>query len=54
VQELQVFVAPKIFGGAGAKTPVEGIGVELPSEAAVLHMEQVTPIGEDLLIVYRR
>jgi diaminohydroxyphosphoribosylaminopyrimidine deaminase/5-amino-6-(5-phosphoribosylamino)uracil reductase len=54
VQELQVFVAPKIFGGAGAKSPVEGIGVELPAQAAVLHMESVTSIGEDLLIVYRR
>jgi diaminohydroxyphosphoribosylaminopyrimidine deaminase/5-amino-6-(5-phosphoribosylamino)uracil reductase len=54
VQELQVFVAPKIFGGSGAKTPVEGTGVELPSEASVFHMERVTPIGEDLLIVYRR
>jgi diaminohydroxyphosphoribosylaminopyrimidine deaminase/5-amino-6-(5-phosphoribosylamino)uracil reductase len=54
VQELQVFVAPKIFGGAGAKTPVEGLGVELPSEAVQLHMETVRSVGEDLLIVYRR
>jgi diaminohydroxyphosphoribosylaminopyrimidine deaminase/5-amino-6-(5-phosphoribosylamino)uracil reductase len=53
VQELQVFVAPKIFGGAGAKTPVEGIGVELPSAAVSFHLEKMRQIGADLLMEYK-
>ena len=36
VKEVQAFVAPKLFGGVAGKTPVEGIGVELPSEAVEL------------------
>ena len=52
VHEVKAFVAPKLFGGAGAKTPVEGIGVELPDQAVKLSIKQVTAVGEDLLIEY--
>ena len=52
VHEVKAFVAPKLFGGAGAKTPVEGIGVELPDQAVRLCVKQVTTVGEDLLIEY--
>ena len=37
VKEVQAFVAPKLFGGVAGKTPVEGIGVEFPSEACLLY-----------------
>lgn len=50
VQEVQAYVAPKIFGGAGAKTPVEGAGVLTPQEAYRLSDIRVRPVGEDLLI----
>lgn len=53
VHEVKAFVAPKLFGGEGAKTPVEGSGVELPQQAVKLVMERVTPVGEDLLIEYK-
>lgn len=52
VHEVKAFVAPKLFGGAGAKTPVEGNGVELPDQAVRLSLEKVTTVGEDLLIEY--
>lgn len=52
VQEVKVFVAPKLFGGEKAKTPVTGRGVELPSEAIEMSLKKVSQIGEDLLLEY--
>lgn len=54
VQELQVYVAPKIFGGAEAKTAVEGTGVESPAEAFLFHLVETEQIGEDLLLRYKK
>ena len=54
VQELQVYVAPKIFGGADAKTAVEGTGVESPAEAFLFHLVDTEQIGQDLLLRYRK
>ena len=51
VREVKAFIAPKIFGGGG-RTPVEGTGVELPSEARRLHLDKITRIGGDLLLEY--
>lgn len=53
VQEVKVFVAPKLFGGRGAKAPVEGIGVSEPDGAVGLKLESVSQIGEDLLLEYQ-
>lgn len=53
VKEVKVFIAPKLFGGAGAKSPVTGIGVETPGQSACLKLEKISPIGEDLLLEYR-
>ena len=36
VQRVQAYIAPKLFGGAAAKSPVEGLGVELPAQAVRL------------------
>ena len=52
VQEVKVFLAPKIFGGNG-RTPVAGQGVAMPSEAAELQLENVSRIGEDILLEYK-
>ena len=52
VQEVNAFVAPKIFGGK-ARSPVEGTGVDLPQEALQMEMKQVRQVGGDLLITYR-
>ncbi len=53
VQELKVFIAPKIFGGKEAKTPVSGVGVELPDQGTAFVLEKTSVIGEDFLLEYR-
>ena len=52
VQEIKAFIAPKIFGGGG-KSPVEGMGIQVPAEAQLLELEEIQKIGEDLLLEYR-
>ena len=52
VNEICAFIAPKIFGGAGAKTPVSGIGVAHPAEAVMLTLRQMETIGDDLMLRY--
>lgn len=52
VNKLQVYLAPKIFGGATAKTPVEGLGVELPSEAFQFMDRKIKIFGEDICLEY--
>lgn len=54
VNALKVFIAPKIFGGKEAKTPVGGIGVEKPEQGMGLTLEKMSVIGDDLLLEYGR
>lgn len=53
VNELNVYIAPKIFGGASALSPVEGMGVESPDEAEKFILKRTEQLGEDILLVYR-
>lgn len=50
VQKVQAYIAPKIFGGQTAKTPVEGAGVHSPFAAFCLKNSRMIPLGEDFLI----
>lgn len=50
VTKVESYIAPKIFGGAEAKTPVGGKGVEFPQEAYRLKNPKITQIEEDILI----
>lgn len=50
VTRVQTYVAPKIFGGQTATTPVGGPGVDAPDQAFCLETQSVTPVGPDLLI----
>lgn len=50
VCKVQAYIAPKIFGGASAKTPVEGAGVHDPEGAFQLRNAQVCQLGDDFLI----
>ena len=52
VQKVQVYVAPKIFGGKGSFTPVKGIGVESPDKAYLFEKPKITVFGEDILLEY--
>lgn len=50
VSRVQAYIAPKLFGGADAKTPVGGIGFDTPDLALKLKNLRLTRLGEDLLI----
>lgn len=50
--KIEVYVAPKIFGGKDAKTPVEGDGVPFPDMAFMFEKPRVTPIGDDIFLEY--
>lgn len=50
VQKVCSYVAPKLFGGRDAKTPVEGVGIDMPDEAAQLRITEIARLGEDILI----
>ena len=50
VQKVQAYIAPKLFGGGAAKSPVEGLGVETPDQAVQLINTTITPLGDDFLL----
>jgi diaminohydroxyphosphoribosylaminopyrimidine deaminase/5-amino-6-(5-phosphoribosylamino)uracil reductase len=50
VDRVVAFVAPKIIGGARAKSPVEGRGVALPEEAKNLFEVKRRSLGGDVMI----
>ena len=50
VQAVEMYIAPKMFGGAEAKTPVGGVGVAFPNEAFSLCNPRMRQIEEDILI----
>lgn len=52
VQKVYCYLAPKLFGGAEAKSPVEGRGVDRPEDCWRLSPPTCTPMGEDLLLEY--
>ncbi len=49
---VEVFMAPEIFGGKDAKTPVEGIGVAGIKEAARFELKEVNRYGGDIRLSY--
>lgn len=54
VNELKVFIAPKLFGGALAKSPVEGLGIDDPNEATLFTLKNFQKYEEDILLEYRK
>lgn len=50
VNKVQAYIAPKLFGGETAKTPIEGIGVTGPEDAFRLKNSTITCLGQDFLI----
>lgn len=54
VNEVDVFVAPKIFGGNGLYTPVGGKGVEKPDNAHMFSLVDITRFDEDVLMKYKK
>ncbi len=50
VQKVQAYIAPKLFGGQQAKTPIGGTGFPAPSDSVPLKNAVITRLGEDFLI----
>lgn len=50
VNKVYTYIAPKLLGGEGAKSPVGGEGFPSPDEAVRLRTQNVRMIGDDILI----
>ncbi len=53
IDEVHVFIAPKIAGGEQAPSPVAGVGIKRMSEAMRLVDPQVTTVGGDVYVCGR-
>ncbi|MCR5701416.1 MAG: bifunctional diaminohydroxyphosphoribosylaminopyrimidine deaminase/5-amino-6-(5-phosphoribosylamino)uracil reductase RibD [Lachnospiraceae bacterium] len=52
VNEIQIYVAPKFFGGTGFFTPVGGEGIELATQAINATFVSSERVGNDILLRY--
>lgn len=50
VQRVYTYIAPKIFGGDAAKSPVGGIGVDTPQQAFQMKVVSTQQLGDDFLL----
>ncbi|MCQ5128077.1 bifunctional diaminohydroxyphosphoribosylaminopyrimidine deaminase/5-amino-6-(5-phosphoribosylamino)uracil reductase RibD [Butyricicoccus faecihominis] len=50
VHKVQAYIAPKLIGGAGAKSPVGGQGFAKMADALPLRHMTVSPLGENFLL----
>jgi diaminohydroxyphosphoribosylaminopyrimidine deaminase/5-amino-6-(5-phosphoribosylamino)uracil reductase len=50
IDEVHVFIAPRLAGGAAARTPIGGVGVETIAQALALTEWNVHTLGGDLYI----
>ena len=50
VNRVQAYLAPKLLGGQGAKSPVGGQGFPHPDQALSLSSPPLTRLGEDILL----
>lgn len=50
VDRVQAYIAPKVFGGTGAPSPVQGLGVKTPAGAIHCSTPTVTRLGQDILL----
>ena len=48
IDEVHVFLAPKLVGGAGARTPIAGQGIEEISQAIPLDSPEIEQVGPDI------
>jgi len=53
VNKVQVYIAPKFFGGKDAISPIGGLGIEDPKFAINLTEPKITTLGDDILIESR-
>ena len=54
INHVYCYLAPKMFGGEDARTPVEGTGVDLVADAWIFRKTGMKELGEDMLIEFDR
>lgn len=54
INEIKAFVAPKIFGGVNAKSPVAGTGFAHVDEGGIFKLNSIHQFDDDVLLEYRR
>ncbi|MGN0163739.1 MAG: bifunctional diaminohydroxyphosphoribosylaminopyrimidine deaminase/5-amino-6-(5-phosphoribosylamino)uracil reductase RibD [Candidatus Ornithomonoglobus sp.] len=54
VDELNIYIAPKIIGGRGAKPVVGGRGIELVRDAYMFGRPEIEVFGDDVLLKYKK
>ncbi len=50
VNKVQIYIAPKLFGGSQSKTPVGGIGIQEVNDCFSLKNQTITWFDEDILM----
>jgi diaminohydroxyphosphoribosylaminopyrimidine deaminase/5-amino-6-(5-phosphoribosylamino)uracil reductase len=50
IDEVHVFIAPKMFGGQKARSPIRGAGIEQVADALMLDSVHVETVGQDVYI----
>jgi diaminohydroxyphosphoribosylaminopyrimidine deaminase/5-amino-6-(5-phosphoribosylamino)uracil reductase len=50
IDEVHVFIAPKLFGGQKARSPLRGAGIEQVAEALTLDKLQIQQLGDDIYL----
>lgn len=52
VSKVQAYIAPKLIGGAGARTPVGGAGIEKMADCVQLSEPKISVYGDDILLEF--
>lgn len=50
VHKVQAYIAPKLFGGSAARSPIAGLGVATPDDCIRLSPPQITILDDDILL----
>lgn len=54
VDEVIIYLAPKVCGGASAPSPIGGFGAKLMTDAQTWRLARTEQLGDDLKLVYHR
>ena len=50
VQKVEAYIAPKLFGGETAQTPISGQGFSTPADGVILKNQTIRQLGNDIFI----
>lgn len=53
IDEVHVFIAPKLFGGLESPTALAGLGIERAGQAPLLDSVQIERVGQDIYVTGR-